>query len=112
MRQCHAPWLPVVRVFDNLEEMLPHGAALPLLLVGSLAPAAQPLRAVLQRRAPDGPAKIGMVIGPEGDLTAEEVLLLERAGGVPVTFGTQVLRAETAALYGLSALAYELAAGR
>ncbi len=111
-RQCHAPWLPGVRVFDSLKELLPHCAALPLLLVGSLAPAAQPLRAVLQRRTADAPEKIGLAIGPEGDLTDEEALMLERAGGVPVTFGTQVLRAETAALYGLSALAYELAAGR
>jgi len=112
VRQCHAPWLPTVRVFDNLKEALPHCAALPLLLIGSLAPDAQPLRGVLQQGTPERPAKIGMVIGPEGDLTNEEALMLERAGGVPVTFGTQVLRAETAALYGLSALTYELAAGR
>jgi 16S rRNA (uracil1498-N3)-methyltransferase len=50
-----------------------------------------------------------VLIGPEGDLTPEEQRAAEQAGAVPVAFGTNVLRVDTAALFALSALHYELA---
>ena len=46
----------------------------------------------------------GMFVGPEGDFTPDELAaLLEVAS--PVSFGPTVLRAETAAIFGLSVLA-------
>lgn len=42
-------------------------------------------------------------IGPEGDFSPAEVEMLLDAGVVPVTFGDNRLRTETAALYGLTA---------
>jgi len=47
-------------------------------------------------------------VGPEGDFTAEEIRMIKSTGAVPVTFGALVLRVETAAIYGLSILNYEL----
>lgn len=44
------------------------------------------------------PAGLGIVIGPEGGLTRDEVSRLRDARGVPVTLGPLVLRTETAAL--------------
>jgi len=41
---------------------------------------------------------IGIVIGPEGGLTAEEVERLTAVGGVSVGLGAAILRAETAAI--------------
>jgi 16S rRNA (uracil1498-N3)-methyltransferase len=49
-----------------------------------------------------------MVIGPEGDLTPEEIELLVKAGAIEASFGDLVLRVETAAIYVLSVMAYEL----
>jgi 16S rRNA (uracil1498-N3)-methyltransferase len=49
-----------------------------------------------------------MLIGPEGDFTPAESSLARSAGCIPVSLGPIVLRTETAALYSLSVLAYEL----
>jgi 16S rRNA (uracil1498-N3)-methyltransferase len=49
-----------------------------------------------------------MLIGPEGDFTPAEAAAAKSAGCAPVTLGPIVLRTETAALYSLSVLAYEL----
>ncbi len=39
-----------------------------------------------------------MLIGPEGDWSPEEIALFNRAGMVPVSLGTTILRVETAAI--------------
>ena len=44
------------------------------------------------------PAAVGLVVGPEGGLTAEEVSALSARGAEPVSLGPLVLRTETAAL--------------
>jgi 16S rRNA (uracil1498-N3)-methyltransferase len=49
-----------------------------------------------------------ILIGPEGDFTPAESSSARSAGCIPVSLGPIVLRAETAALYSLSVLAYEL----
>ena len=54
---------------------------------------------------------MALVIGPEGDLTDTETEFLQQAGGRRVSFGAQVLRAETAALYGLCVLKYAFSEG-
>lgn len=50
------------------------------------------------------PHRIAMVIGPEGGLSAEEIALLRDHGFAPVYLGSQVLRAETAAIYAIAAV--------
>ena len=42
-------------------------------------------------------------IGPEGDFSPSEVEMLLGGGVMPVTFGENRLRTETAALYGVTA---------
>ncbi len=49
-----------------------------------------------------------LFIGPEGGLVAEEVTLAQRHGAVPVTLGSRILRAETAALVSVANVIYEL----
>ncbi|HPS44440.1 MAG TPA: RsmE family RNA methyltransferase [Treponemataceae bacterium] len=46
---------------------------------------------------------VALATGPEGGMTADELGGLERAGFSAVHFRTNVLRAETAALYGIAA---------
>lgn len=49
------------------------------------------------------PASLGILIGPEGGISREEMSLLQSAGFVPVTLGKRILRTETAGLAAVSA---------
>ena len=49
-----------------------------------------------------------MVFGSEGGLNPEEVSQLEEAGFICCSLGPRILRAETAPVYFLSALSYQL----
>ncbi len=49
-----------------------------------------------------------VVIGPEGGLTEDEIQRLQGAGFVACGFGPRILRTETASLYVLSAVSYQL----
>ena len=51
-----------------------------------------------------GAFKAALAVGPEGGMTADERSSLETGGFVGVHFNTNILRAETAALYGMAAL--------
>lgn len=56
----------------------------------------------------DNIRKIGIIIGPEGGFTKEEVLEVEKLGGLSVSLGPRILRTETAGLVATSILIYEL----
>lgn len=103
-QQCEVRWLPrlhPVKKFDTMVSSLGH---YDLVLVGSLYEGAKPMREVQM----GGMKKIALLIGPEGDFSREEVDAVVRVGASPVSFGRRILRTETAAIFGLSALAYEL----
>ena len=51
-----------------------------------------------------GAAAVALVNGPEGGLTAGETDLLVQSGFFPIHFQTNILRAETCALYGIAAV--------
>lgn len=105
-RQCGAVWLPQIVAPRPLAAALAERRAersAPL-LVAALTPAARPLRDVLAEFAAAPPTAASWIVGPEGDFTSAEHDLLLAAGALPVSLGSRVLRAETAALYGLCAL--------
>ena len=54
------------------------------------------------------PQSVGVWIGPEGDFTLGELKAIEAGGALPISLGRLVLRVETAAIYCLSILNYEL----
>ena len=66
----------------------------------------------LRARQGRGPESICIWIGPEGDFTEEEYDAIEAGGALPMTLGPNVLRVETAAIYCLSVVTYELQAPR
>ena len=49
-------------------------------------------------------SKIALVVGTEGGISSNEMKLLQKNGFIPVHFKTNVLRCETATLYGIAAL--------
>lgn len=52
--------------------------------------------------------KIGIIIGPEGGITDEEVKSLEQNGATTITLGNRILRTETAGIVTSSIIIYEL----
>ena len=50
---------------------------------------------------------IALFVGPEGGFSNQEVTAAIESGCVPVTLGTNILRAETAAIVAVAAIAYE-----
>ena len=52
--------------------------------------------------------KIGIFIGPEGGIDESEVAKLSHLGFVSASLGKRILRCETAGLYALAQLNYEL----
>ena len=54
------------------------------------------------------PKTAGVWIGPEGDFTLDELKAIEASGALPISLGRLVLRVETAVIYCLSILNYEL----
>ena len=103
-------WLPELKPLAGFEEILPTLGEYDMVLIGSLYEGSRPFREIPLRQD-SGTAMVGKVallIGPEGDFTHDEVGAAVAAGAVPVSFGSRILRTETAAIFGLSVLAYEL----
>ena len=110
-KQCGNPWLPEIAPVRQAAAFIESAAGYDLKLVASLRPGAQSLRSVLGAfRAAEGrePATALWLIGPEGDFTPAELNLAQGRGFAPITLGPLVLRCETAAIYALSVLGYEL----
>ena len=114
-KQCGQNWLPKVHSPRKLAEFFSSVEAgmspADLQLIGSLQPGARHLKKILadyssehQRR----PGSVLMLIGPEGDFTPAELALARSHSCHPITLGPIILRVETAAIYCLSILSYEL----
>jgi len=106
VKQCHAAWLPEVCPVVSLAGAVADMKS-DLQVFGGLAPQTPAFKEILRKVDHSAVKSITLVIGPEGDLTEEEQRLLVDANFKPVSFGTEVLRVETAAIFGLSALNYE-----
>ncbi|MFZ0917790.1 MAG: 16S rRNA (uracil(1498)-N(3))-methyltransferase [Candidatus Udaeobacter sp.] len=112
-KQCGQNWLPRVHTPRKLAELfsLVSEGSFDLRLIGSLQPDAQHLKKILGdylREHEHRPRSVLMLIGPEGDFTPAELSLARRHGCQPITLGPIILRVETAAIYCLSILSYEL----
>ena len=58
----------------------------------------------LHRHLAEAVGELAIMIGPEGGLSSAETRLLLEKGAHPVYLGKRILRAETAAIYGLAAV--------
>ena len=95
----------------KLKDLLARGEKFELPLVASLQKGSQHPREFIRRFREQNhrlPQTAAVWIGPEGDFTPDEMDLLRSAGALPITLGLLVLRSDTAAIYSLSMLNYEL----
>ena len=110
-KQCGNPWLPEIAAVQSAAAFMESARGYDLKLIASLQPDAQSLKTVLAAATAAlgrTPRSAVWLVGPEGDFTPAELSLARTAGFAPVTLGPLVLRCETAAIYALSILSYEL----
>jgi len=110
-KQCGNPYLPEVLPVQRAAAFIESATGYDLKLIASLHPGARSLKNVFaEYRQENGrlPSNVVWLIGPEGDFTAAEISLSQTHGFQPVGLGPLVLRCETAAVFALSILSYEL----
>lgn len=111
IKQCGAAWLPKIEAPVTIGQFLARKEKFDLSLVGSLQKERRHLRDVFsefEMKQKHAPRSVGVWIGPEGDFTLDELKLIQDSGAQPISLGSLVLRVETAAVYCLSVLNYEL----
>ena len=111
IKQCGAAWLPKIEAPVTIEHYLARKEKFDLALVGSLQKERRhPGECFREFEAKHGrlPKTVGVWIGPEGDFTPDELNAIQAGGAQPISLGRLVLRVETAAVYCLSILNYEL----
>ena len=112
-KQCGAPWLPQIEAPLSPKTFLARGEKFDLPLIASLQSDSRHPREFFESfHAEHGrlPKSVCIWVGPEGDFTPAEINAAKSAGALPITLGRLVLRSETAAVYCLSVLNYELQA--
>jgi len=70
------------------------------------------VREVLDSFKPDSGSSFHLFFGPEGGFTGEEVEVISRSGGVPVSLGPLVMKSETAAIVGTSFIRFYIEGAR
>lgn len=111
IKQCGAVWLPQIETPTTISATRASQSAFELSLVGSLQTERRHPREIFaefQKINGRLPRSIAVWVGPEGDFTLDELRTIENAGAKPMTLGNLTLRVETAAIYCLSFLNYEL----
>lgn len=104
--QCNSGYLMQIEPACTWKEALPKFAEAPVLLA-DLREKERTCTAAINN-LPEPVKKLGIIIGPEGDLSPAELEQAISAGAIPVTLGSNILRVETAALYAVSAISEAL----
>ncbi|MBI5095156.1 MAG: 16S rRNA (uracil(1498)-N(3))-methyltransferase [Candidatus Hydrogenedentes bacterium] len=99
-KQCGRAWLPAFDVAESLEGALQNSRGAVILATKDEAPTAL-------RDAVTG-SEVTLLVGPEGDFTAEERAAALRHGAKAVSFGSVTYRSEAAAILGATLILREL----
>lgn len=113
IKQCGSAWLPRLDAPMSPAAFLARGEKPDLSLIATLQNNARHPRYYFQSFREEQkrqPKTISMWVGPEGDFTPAEINLIMGGGASPITLGQLILRSETAAIYCLAVLNYELQA--
>jgi 16S rRNA (uracil1498-N3)-methyltransferase len=111
IKQCGSPWLPRVEPPMTPNQFLAGNEGFELPLVASLETGSRPAREYFRDfHSKHGrmPKSVCVWVGPEGDFTPTEMQTIISHAALPITLGRLILRTETAAIYCLSILNYEL----
>jgi 16S rRNA (uracil1498-N3)-methyltransferase len=107
LKQCGHPWQPEITPLCSVGTLADVWPERDPLLLCSLKTAPVPLRVAVDALRSGRVTGAAVVVGPEGDFTDDEERQWTALGARAVDLGPTVLRAETAAIYAASVLAYE-----
>ena len=107
-KQCGQNRLPIIGKPQPFDTWLSNLEPFETRLVASLDKKALHLKAHFASQPPQG--SIALLVGPEGDFSAEEYEAAYEAGFQAISLGDIILRVETATIFGLSILRHELSA--
>jgi len=113
IKQCGCPWFPEIEAPITPRAQISRNETHDLALIASLQGNTRHPRECVEEYAAEhggAPESMCIWIGPEGDFTPAESNEILSAGNLPITLGRVVLRSETAAVYTLACLNYELQA--
>jgi 16S rRNA (uracil1498-N3)-methyltransferase len=113
IKQCGSAWLPQIEAPISPKEYLARNEKFELPLIASLQSDRKHPRDYFKGFLAEkqrAPKTVSVWVGPEGDFTPAEMSAIKTSGALPITLGRLVLRSETAAVYSLSILNYELQA--
>lgn len=105
-KQCGQNHLPEIKIPKPFQTWLEELEFFDTRLIAALDEKAVHLKSHFSLHPPQH--DIALLIGPEGDFSPQEYEAAYQAGFQAISFGNIVLRVETATLYGLSILQYEL----
>lgn len=106
-KQSRRPDIPEILPYEDLDGALGLAQGTGLKIMLSERPGIETLKGLLDKT--QGPVRAAaLLVGPEAGLTDEEAKKAEGAGFVPVSLGQRILRTETAAIFGVGVLRYEL----
>jgi 16S rRNA (uracil1498-N3)-methyltransferase len=107
-KQSRNPWLPELLGPMSLAQAFQQwsDSSAARLFVASLEPGVPTLSRVLHStETPTLFRRLAVAIGPEGDFSPSELANFRSAGAVPISLGSLILRAETAAIAAVAILA-------
>lgn len=87
--------LPIIEEIKDIRQVFEGSGNYDLKLIPALIGRRRSLKEVLRKSKSKS---ILVLIGPEGDFSQQEIELAKKAGFIPVTLGSQVLRVDTAAV--------------
>lgn len=106
-RQSDAKWLPEISEAVDFADVLPLVGETTCFIGALTNPPSPPLLAAVRRYKGQAAGQLAVFVGPEGDFTPGELSALMSLA-TPTSFGPTVLRAETAAIFAVGALAAEM----
>ena len=110
IKQCGSAWLPALEMPLKPEAAIKDACGVEVSLIATLQSEAKHPRTHIDTYTLENgnaPKKLSIWVGPEGDYTPAEINLIRR-NSLPITLGPLVLRSDTAAIYCLAFLNYEL----
>jgi RsmE family RNA methyltransferase len=98
IKQCGAPWLPILEVPLTLQAWWARGERSGLDLLASLQPGSRHPREYFRAYHLEhgaAPSSVAVWVGPEGDFTPAELGAIRSEGALPITLGPVVLYHES-----------------
>ncbi len=111
IKQCGQTYLPQIDDPIDISRLLNKNEKCELNLICAIETGAKHPRKyfdTFRQTYKRNPMSVAIWVGPEGDFTPEELEAVKSAGVKPINLGKLILRVETAAIYALSIVNYEL----